>query len=361
MSHTGSRVPNYESERRLAELRRTASQTGRVEGKGVAVQGAPFPQASPVEGYYGIPLLKEPQWKKEVPLYFFVGGAAGASATIASSAGWLSADRDLVRKARWLAATGSVLSAALLTKDLGVPSRFINMLRVFKPQSPMSIGAWTLTAFSASSVSAALANFMRAKGLLAGPLVLLENGSGVLAAASGLVMSSYTGVLIGATVIPVWNRHVGTLPLHFAASGLNSVVSILELMGHEDNRALNRLGLAASAYEVAQGIAIERKRDRVNRPLQKGASGFIVRIGGLLSGPAPLALRIAYAVTGKKKLRRAAAVSSIAGSLLTRLGWISAGKASAKDYALPLEPTYSKPEAPIKLHERQDRAIKTPA
>ena len=67
-------------------------------------------------------------------------------------------------------------------------------------------------------------------------------------------MSSYTGVLIGATVIPVWNENVGTLPQHFAASGVNSAVSLLELFGHDDSRALNLLGISASCYEVAEGL-----------------------------------------------------------------------------------------------------------
>jgi formate-dependent nitrite reductase membrane component NrfD len=41
-----------------------------------------------------------------------------------------------------IAAIGAVLSPVLLILDLGRPRLFIHMLRVFKPQSPMSIGAW---------------------------------------------------------------------------------------------------------------------------------------------------------------------------------------------------------------------------
>jgi hypothetical protein len=331
------RIPDLESERRLTALRREAAQAGVVTGKGVSPDGAPFPQASPTTGYYGVPLLKEPQWNPEVPLYFFVGGAAGASAVIANMASWLGDNRELVRSARWMAAGGGALSSALLIKDLGMPSRFLNMLRVFKPQSPMSMGAWTLSAFSSFSGAAAFANLMRERMVPSIAISLVENASSLLAAATGLVMSSYTGVLIGATVIPVWNENVGTLPLHFAASGLNSAVSLLELLGHDGSRALNMLGIGASAYEVYEGFELETKRDRVNEPLHKGWSGAIVRAGGMLSGPVPLALRLAYAVSGNKKLRRAAAWSSIAGSLLTRFGWVHAGRASARDYRIPLE------------------------
>jgi hypothetical protein len=345
------RVPDSQSERRLTALRREAAQSGVVSGKGVLPQGAPFPQASPTTGYYGVPLLKEPQWHPEVPLYFFVGGAAGASAVIADMASWLGDDRELVRSARWIAAGGGALSSALLIKDLGVPSRFLNMLRVFKPLSPMSMGAWTLSAFSSVSAAAAFGNLMQEK---LGPSIavkIVENAAGLLATATGLVMSSYTGVLIGATVIPVWNENVGTLPQHFAASGLNSAVSILELFGHDDSRALNLLGISASCYEVAEGALLESKRHRVNEPLRKGWSGAIVRAGGVLSGPVPLALRLAYAVSGNKKLRRAAAWSSVAGSLLTRFGWVHAGRASARDHRIPLELPENAPEVKKTSHQ----------
>lgn len=331
------RVPDSQSERRLNAIRREAAQSGMISEIGVVPAGAPFPQASPTTGYYGVPLLKEPQWKPEVPLYFFVGGAAGASAVIANMAHWLSGDRELVRSARWMATGGGALSSALLIKDLGMPSRFLNMLRVFKPQSPMSIGAWTLSAFSSFSAAAAFANLMRQKLGDSLAVKIIENASGALAATTGLVMSSYTGVLIGATVIPVWNENVGTLPQHFAASGLNSAISLLELLGHDDSRALNLLGISASSYEVAEGAFLESKRHRINEPLRKGWSGAMVRAGGVLSGPVPLALRLAYAVSGNKKLRRAAAWSSIAGSLLTRFGWVQAGRTSARDHRIPLE------------------------
>jgi hypothetical protein len=334
-----SRVPDFESERRLAEIRREAMQKGVITGKNFVPAGAPFPRASVDKGYYGVPLLKPPQWTKEVPLYLFVGGAAGASAVIACAADLLCRTNNdgLISQARWVAAGGGVLSSALLTLDLGVPSRFINMLRVFKPQSPMNVGAWTLTAFSTFSAAAAFANRMRQE-LDGVSIYVVERLTEVLAAATGLVMSSYTGVLIGGTTIPVWNSNIGTLPAHFAASGMNSAVSILELMGNENSRALNLLGIAASAYESFEGLKLETERTRVNEPLRKGVSGIIVRLGGILSGPVPFVLRLACAIgSGNRNLRRAAAWSSIAGSLLTRFGWIRAGHASAKDYKLPLE------------------------
>jgi hypothetical protein len=338
------RTPDHRSEERLSEIRAEALQHGQVNRAGIMPVGAPFPKASPQTGYYGVPLLKEPQWTWEVPVYFFVGGAAGAAAVIASAANVLTNDPELVRHARMVAAAGGLISPALLTSDLGRPARFLNMLRVIKPQSPMNVGAWTLVVFSSFAGASAFANLMRDRIGDILPIRVIERVSGALASLSGVVLSTYTGVLIGSTTIPVWNENVITLPHHFAASGVNSAVSILELLGHDDSRAMNLLGIAASAYEVYEGIDLETRRDIVNEPVHKGLSGAIVRTGGVLSGPVPLGLRLAYAITGNWKFRRAAAWASIAGSLLTRFGWIQAGHASAKDHRIPLELGEAAPE-----------------
>src|SRR5438445_4384962 len=142
------RMDDEVRERRLFDIRREAEQTGKVKLSGIRPAGAPFPKASPETGYYGVPMLKPPRWTREIPVYFFVGGAAGAAAVIGAIAHYTGADRKLVCDARWIAAAGSVLSPALLIADLGRPSRFLKMLRVFKPQSPMSVGAWTWVGFS---------------------------------------------------------------------------------------------------------------------------------------------------------------------------------------------------------------------
>ena len=140
------KISGSDNELRLAQLREEARQHGKVEGHGIRPEGAPFPQASSEAGYYGIPLLKEPQWSWEVPVYFFVGGAAGASAIIAQAARVTGAKAELVRDARTLAAIGAILSPALLISDLGKPSRFLNMLRVFKIRSAMSVGVYIVPA-----------------------------------------------------------------------------------------------------------------------------------------------------------------------------------------------------------------------
>lgn len=239
--------------------------------------------------YQDQPLLKPPVWTWEIPVYFFVGGAAGASAAIALAAQLTRGDEELIRDARVIALSGAVLSAPLLISDLGRPERFLNMLRVFKPQSPMSVGVWTLTAFSGASLFAVVM-----------PAKLLRDLSGVIAGATGLVMATYTGVLLGVSAIPEWKNNAHFLPVHFGASALGAAVSLLELRGHDDD-ALQALGVGATLFETGAELG---------------------KLAGVLSGPVPFFLRL----FGKRK---AAAACSIAGSLITRFAWVQAGKRSA--------------------------------
>jgi formate-dependent nitrite reductase membrane component NrfD len=329
---------DWARENRLYEIRREAEQKGRVHDIGVRPPGAPFPHASPETGYYGIPLLKEPPWKWEIPVYFFAGGAAGSAAMIGAAARWVGRDPELARDCRYLTAVGSVLSGALLISDLGRPARFMSMLRVFKRQSPMSVGAWTFAAFATASIAGAFATMLERR-FPSLPFRVIGNFSEGMSALAGLPFSNYTGVLIGASVIPAWNENVWTLPVHFGMSGLGAGVGVLELMGHR-NRALNALGMGAAAMETLEGVALETRKKPAMDPLKHGPSGLMTRMGGVLSGPVPLALRVAAAFAGKRrarKLRRAAAIASIAGSMLTRVGWLRAGHASAENWRLPLE------------------------
>jgi formate-dependent nitrite reductase membrane component NrfD len=204
----------------------------------------------------------------------------------------------------------------------------------------MSVGSWTLVAFSSSAAMSAFTNAMRNQnGHSRGP-AFISSTSELFAALSGLVLASYTGVLIGATAIPVWAENVSLLPIQFSASGFATAVSLLELRGHLDSNALNFIGVTSSAIEVAVRSTIEAKRSSALKPLKRGQTGWFTRIAGFLSGPLPLALRVIAAFSSaperSRKLRRAAAVSTVAGSLMTRAAWLAAGKASVRDTSTAL-------------------------
>lgn len=328
---------NESRELRLEAIRKEAEDKGRVAAVGIRPAGSPLPIASPETGYYKQPMLKEPQWTQLIPLYFFVGGATGSLGVIGSLADVLGKERELALQARWMAIGGSVISGILLVWDLGRPARFLNMLRVFKPQSTMSVGSWVLSGFSlsagASSFADALEQFFGTNWLVH----LIRGGGRTGSVLFGMPFHNYTGVLIGTTVIPVWNERVSSLPREFGMSGLQSAVSLLELTGFNGHPALNALALFSATVEAWEGVDLLRTEERALLPAKRGLSGTLVQVGALLSGPVPIALRIASLFVAKKQLRRIAAVSACVGSLCLRYGWVHAGTVSSRDWRLPMK------------------------
>ena len=313
------------SEKRLEQLREKAWQEGVVPGRGVDVIGGPIPRKP---GYYGQPVVKPPVWTWEVPLYFFFGGIGGMSAVIAFGA-VLFHQVEIARTAIWIAAiAGAVLSPILLIMDLGRPHLFLNMLRVFKHRSPMSMGAWILTTFGMSAVAGLIALELHSRQIFPGTLdQLLRLAAGIFifgAAIFGTLLATYTGVLIGATAIPAWFLHRTFLPIHFGTAGLGSAAGVLELLGHRI-AALNFLGFYAAAVETALLIWLSvDKHGAADRAIHEHGSGWLVRIGEILNGPLALVLRFFGFIPW-------AAISFLAGALVSRIGWIVVGKVSGAD------------------------------
>lgn len=275
-------------------------------------------------GYYGRPALKPPVWTWEIPLYFFIGGLAGASAVLGWAARIGGAQAGLVRPAMWIALAGALLSAALLVSDLGRPKRFLFMLRVFKWRSPMSVGVWTITGFGGfvtlGVIGAELQEASVAAGLANGLLTVGSWGGALL----GAVVATYTGVLVGATAVPAWNRHHTLLPVHFGVAGLGSAAAFLQLLGIE-LPALWALGVLAAAVETLVGLSVELARHGASdRALREGPSSWLLRASGLLAGPVALVLYLRGHIGW-------AALAFLVGALVSRFGWLLAGRASSTD------------------------------
>lgn len=323
MSVDEGQLPGADPRGARHEPRGTGHAAGSAEHQAPSAQ-----QPSRRAQYYDYPALKAPVWTWEIPTYFFVGGAAGAAALIGAVGRRTGADAALVRDARWIAAAGAALSPPLLISDLGRPERFLNMLRVFKMRSPMSVGAWTLVAFSNAAAASAFADAAHRATSGRLPVKVVADAAGMLSAATGLLLSTYTGVLLGATAIPVWSANARLLPLHFGASGLGSAVSMLELLGHREP-ALNAIGMGTALAETAFAAHVELSDDPAMQALKEGRTAALARAAGILSGPVPLFLRL---FAGRSpNARRIAALSTIAGSILTRAAWIAAGKTSSRD------------------------------
>ena len=264
-------------------------------------------------------MLKRPVWTWEVPAYFFVGGLAGASALLALAAD-LAGHRTLARNARLAAAAGAALGPPLLVSDLGRPARFANMLRVFRPTSPMSIGSWTLAAFGGAAGMAAVSE-VTGRGRSVG------RAAGAAAGLLGPALATYTAVLVGQTSVPVWERARTLLPAVFASSAGASAGGLACLLTPTRQAHPARLlGVGGAVVEVASARAMRRQVGDHEVVYRKGPAAVYSRAAEALSlGGAGL--------LGLLGRRRWAAVAGgtalLAGSLFQRLAIWRAGPESA--------------------------------
>jgi formate-dependent nitrite reductase membrane component NrfD len=281
--------------------------------------------------YYDRPLLKEPVWIWAVPTYFYAGGTAGAAMVLGAVAQVAGGGelRGLVRSCRWIAAVGGALGSALLVYDLGRPERFLNMLRVFRPTSPMSVGSWVLAgAASAAGVSALLAG---REGFLGG----VGDTAGAAAGVLGLPLAGYTAVLLANTAVPVWKEARQSLPPLFIASSVSALASLFGLLpfaqGEREEKIVHRFGTLGKVADLAAMAAVERDADRVEtvgRPLREGLSGALWKTARALTG-ASLALSL---LPGRSRVKSAAqGALGTAGALALRFAVLHAGRASARD------------------------------
>jgi hypothetical protein len=273
-------------------------------------------RAVSLQGYYGQSIVKPPVWTWQIGLYLFIGGTAGMSGVIALATLVTGQSVELVRAALGVAVAGALMSPILLIWDLGRPARFLNMLRVFKWRSAMSMGVWTLVLFSNFAAAAFVAVAAGAPNSL---VLVLVAGTAI----TGGILATYTGVLLGATVVPLWAAHHKLLPFHFGSVGLGSAVAVLELLGFR-LAALNAIALTVAVVETAIGIWLEIPRRGATGPgIHHGRSGLLLRAAALLTGVVPLAFRLAGRVP-------AADICFLLGAICSRYGWLAAGRGAGR-------------------------------
>jgi formate-dependent nitrite reductase membrane component NrfD len=277
--------------------------------------------------YYGRPVIKEPVWRvPDVPAYLFLGGLAGASSVLAAGS-QLSGYRELARVAK-VGALGAIsLSAVALVHDLGRPGRFANMLRVFKPSSPMSVGSWLLAGYGPVAGAAAVSEVT---GILPKAGTAATLGAGLL----GPAIATYTAALICDTAVPAWHAGYREMPYVFAGSAASAAGGLGLLATHpaDAEPARNLAVFGATVELIAKRQLVRRlagsEGTSLAEPYETGTTGAILRLAEFLTAGA-----LAGAVLG----RRSRAVSALAGaslvaaSAMTRFGIFEAGMASARD------------------------------
>jgi formate-dependent nitrite reductase membrane component NrfD len=306
---------------------------GRKRGGGRGEQ----PMVPPAEftSYYGRPVVKASPWEHDIPAYLFLGGVAAGSSLL--SAGADLTDRPALRRSGRLAAlVGLTLSMVALVKDLGRPERFLHMLRVAKPTSPMSVGTWILTGYgpfaglaAAAELRSLLPRRLR-EGAVGRLLGLAGRPAGLAAATVAPAVASYTAVLLSNTATPTWHDAHRHLPFVFvgsasaASGGLGMICAPVDQAG-----PARRLAIGGAVLELAVERRMESAMGLTAEPLHSGHAGQLMRASKALT----TAGVVGAALLGRRSRVAAAASGAalLAGSACLRFGVFEAGQDSARD------------------------------
>jgi len=270
-------------------------------------------------GYYDHPIVKPPVWKADIAWYLFAGGLAGASSTL-SLAARVSGNRVLARRSVMVAGAAATASPALLVRDLGRPERFLHMLRVFKPTSPMNLGTWLLSVAGAATTATAALDLLDVAPLT----------RGALSAVSGLTgpaLATYTAVLLADTANPAWHEARRELPWLFAASAAASAGAAGQLVSPEGPaRPAHRLMLLGAIGEECAAAVMERRLGETASAYRRGRAGRFRQASRLLDGAG-----LALSVPRDTWLRRTGAALILGAALARRFSVFHAGFEAAKD------------------------------
>jgi formate-dependent nitrite reductase membrane component NrfD len=307
----------------------TQPEPGQVAAVNQRMRSTPVPE---VQG----PFIKPPVWTWEVPMYFWVGGVASGSSFVALACD-AAGDHRSAKVARKLALTAVGPAPLLLIADLGRPERFLNMLRIFKPRSPMNLGAWCLMTFSTTLAGAVGADLFRRPRL--------ARGLGGVTALVGGYLGSYTGVLLASTAVPVWARSRSYLgPIFVAtATATGAAASRLTLVAcglpeyHPTRSALRTLETVAILTELSLSSINERRLGPAAAALRQGRPGTLFRVakGAVVLGLTARLVGRRVAPRGGRgrgaspRVHDLASLLYLTGGLAFRFAWVQAGKASA--------------------------------
>ena len=340
------------AEFRVADLPRTGKGGKRRAGGQRGDVNAVVPEAE-FTSYYGRPILKASPWELDIPAYLFLGGVAAGSSLLSAGAD-LTGRPVLRRTGRLGALVGLLLSMAALIHDLGRPSRFLNMLRVVKVTSPMSVGTWLLAAYGPFAALAAAAELRsvlprRLRDSILGRLLGASGRpAGLAAAVVAPTIASYTAVLLSNTATPTWHDSHRHLPFVFvgSAAAASGGLGMIGAPLHEAGPA-RRLALGGALLELAVEHRMEQAMGLTAEPLHQGQAGTLMRASKGLT-----LFGLAGTIVFGHRSRAAAATAGaalMAGSALLRFGFFEAGQESAHD------PKYTVVPQRARLAARQEK------
>lgn len=291
--------------------------------------------------YYDVPLLKQPTWHWHIGAYFFLEGIAAGAFMLSALAGLTGRGRfGALRSAgRYIALAALAPCPPLLIADLGRPERFHHMLRIFKPTSPMSHGAWALTAFGAPAGLLAAGQFFEDLGSRKAARLVPSRALEAVGLPISMVLATYPGVLLSTTANPLWGRGrlLGAL---FAASAVHSgaaaVSTALALRRDVDDEAarLSRIERIATLAEAGLLAAFVATAGPQRKHLLSGPQRKLFLLGAIGAGLAlPMLLEAVAPKRGRAGtiFRIAGAVLSLVGAFALKRSLVRSGKSAAAD------------------------------
>jgi len=218
--------------------------------------------------------------------------------------------------------------------DLGKPSRFLNMLRVAKFTSPMSVGTWILSLHGPFAAVASMAELvsMLPTRWQTGPvrlLLALGRPAGLAGALTAPPVAAYTAVLLADTATPAWHSAHEDLPFVFcgsaaaASGGLGLIGSPLAEAG-----PARAFAVGGALVEMAAERRMERAMGLSAETLHHGEAGRWMRASVTLTAAGAVG-----ALVGRRSrvLSALSGAALMAGSFSTRMGVFEAGMTSARD------------------------------
>ncbi|GAA2628562.1 NrfD/PsrC family molybdoenzyme membrane anchor subunit [Paractinoplanes durhamensis] len=279
------------------------------------------------KSYYGRPIVRPAPWTHDIASYLFTGGLAAGSALLA--AGGQLTRRPRLRRAGRVASIGAVAASGyFLVADLGRPARFHHMLRVAKPTSPMSMGTWIFSAFTAAAGAASITEAapLLPPGFFRRVLPPVGAAAGLGAAVVAPALATYTAVLLADTATPSWHAAYPELPFVFAGSALASGAGVGLIA--DPAPPVRRMAVLGAALELYGAHRIETTKGILSEPFTSGHAGTLLRAGRLLT-----AAGIAGALLGRRSrvVSALSGLSLLAASAITRFGIFEGGMVSARD------------------------------
>jgi Ni/Fe-hydrogenase subunit HybB-like protein len=269
-------------------------------------------------GYAAQDPVKPAPWHGLVAWDMFFNGMTTGLFLVAAFGEFVSPElfRPVARIACPIALVFLLADLAMLVLDLGDVWRFHHMLRLFKPQSPMSVGVWSLTVYSLPLAIAALLSILPTSD--AGEVI--RRIAVILALVPAFLSAAYKGVLLSTSAQPGW-KHARWLGGHLTSGavlmGGAELMVLASLAGPVGAAEMLRPALIALlvVHAIPSALLALEMWPALLRVFARGSHHGAIALGLVLSFLVPLLLLI---VSGSPVSLIIATVLILVGSLGTR-------------------------------------------